>query len=331
MIPHSRPCTGSEEAAAAARVLHSGMLAQGAEVQAFEAECAEALGFAHAAAVNSGTAALHLALMAAGIPENSTVAMPSWVCAALPQAVTWLRARPVLCDIGPDYNLDPAAVPAGCNAVIVPHLFGARAAMPDHPLIIEDLAQRMDPGETPPPRTGAAAAITSFYATKLMTTGEGGMVLTDDEAMAEAVRDRRDYDNRDNFIPRCAYKMTDFQAAIGRVQLRRLPGFLERRREIAQHYNGTFQDLPFERPPGRDHRWFRYVIATPDRDKLEKHLARYGVTATRPVYRPLHHYSGGTFPHSEAAHQQSLSLPIYPALSDEDTRVIIDAVRAFYE
>lgn len=327
MIPHSAPDIGREEADAAERVLRSGHLAQGREVAAFERECAALVGRRHAVAVNSGTAALHLALVALGVEEGAPVAIPSYACAALLTALGLQRARPVLCDIGADYCLDPDAVPPGPGAAIAAHLFGNAGPLPREGRVIEDIAQSMG---GPTGRSGIAA-ITSFYATKLMTTGEGGMLFTDDDGMAECARDRRDYDNRDDGAQRYAYKMTDIQAAIGRVQLERLPGFLTRRRLLARRYSDAFAGLPLRLPAmTEDHVFFRYVVATDRRDALEAHLRARGVEAKRPVYRPAHHYLGGAYPRSEQAHRECLSLPLYPALVDEAAIRVIESVRSFF-
>ncbi|NIA14961.1 MAG: hypothetical protein GWP08_12875 [Nitrospiraceae bacterium] len=326
MIPHSKPSIGPEETAAAERVLRSGMLAQGPEVAAFEHECAEACGRRYGVAVSSGTAALHLALGACGVEEGEAVAVPSYACAALITAVQLQRARPVLCDVDDDFNLDPGEVPGDCPAAIVPHLFGATARIPAADLAIEDIAQSMGG------KTGRATrvAITSFYATKLMTTGEGGMVLTDDADVAEYARDRRDYDNRDDFKARHAYKMTDLQAAIGRVQLKRLPEFVERRRAIALRYDAAFANAPLRRPRTDAHVFFRYVIETDRRGELEAHLRAAAVDAKRPVYRPAHHYLGGQFPRSQAAHDRCLSLPIFPSMVDGEVEHVINSALAFF-
>jgi dTDP-4-amino-4,6-dideoxygalactose transaminase len=326
MIPHSAPTLGVCEEEAALRVLRSGQLAQGTEVEAFEQECAAALGRQYAVAVNSGTSALHLALGALGVPAMGAVAVPSYACAALITAVRLHGSQPVLCDNGSDFNLDPALVPSDVEAVIVPHLFGAAAELPAGHTVIEDIAQSMG-GDT---GRGSPVAIASFYATKLMTTGEGGMLLTDDAGMAEYARDRRDYDNREEFTVRYNYKMTDLQAAIGRVQLTRLPEFLSRRRAIAAQYEEGLKGLPLVLPGSDGHVFFRYVVATDRREELEAHLQRCGVDAKRPVHRPVHHYLGGEFPGAERAHQTCLSLPIYPSLVDADVPCVIDSVRSFY-
>jgi len=327
LIPHSKPFIGEEEIEAVSRVLRSGHLAQGAEVEAFEAECAALVGRLHGVAVSSGTAALQLALAVLGVGEGNAVAIPSYACAALSQAVCGRRATPVLRDSGADYNIESAAIPAGVHAAIVPHLFGARAKMPaGDGNVIEDIAQSIG---GPTGRSGVAS-VASFYATKLCTTGEGGMLLTDDASLAEAARNRRDYDNRDDFVERFACKMTDFQAALGRVQLRRLPGFIERRREIARQYDAAFSGLPVTSPEGRDHVYFRYVIGVRKREELEQHLRACGVEAKRPVYRPAHHYFGGSFPNAERAHAQALSLPIYPGLLPAEIQTVVESVTVFY-
>ncbi|MCP4640991.1 MAG: aminotransferase DegT [bacterium] len=327
IIAHSAPTLGPDEEAAALRVIQSGHLAQGAEVAAFEAECAEAFGRRHVVAVNSGTAALHLALSAVGVPQDAPVAIPSYVCAALATAIGLHGGRPVLCDNRDDGNLDPDAVPAESACVVVPHLFGAPAPLPDHPLVIEDTAQSMgnDTGRA------SIAAITSFYATKLITTGEGGMLLTDDEGVAGHARDRRDYDNRDSYIQRYNYKMTDLAAAIGRVQVRRLPEFVQRRRAIAAVYSEAFRDLPLALPEREGHVFFRYVVASDRRDALADHLAGCAVDAKRPVYRPMHHHLGGEFPGADKAHRTFLSLPIYPNLTDPQVAHVVESVRRFFD
>lgn len=326
MIAHSRPTIGRDELDAVAHILSSGHLAQGAEVEAFERECAEACGRQFGVAVSSGTAALHLALGALGVAPGERVGAPSYACAALVTAIKLQGADPCLCDIGEDYNLDAATLAPELSAVVAPHLFGAPAALPEG-TVVEDIAQSIGGA------TGRAGviAVTSFYATKLLTTGEGGMLLTDDEGMAEYVRDRRDYDNRDDGVQRYPYKMTDFQAAMGRVQLRRLPEFIARRKEIAAAYTQGLGPMPLRLPTAPGHVFFRYVIATDRRDELERHLAAAGIEAKRPVHRPAHHFLGGHFPRSQRAHDHCLSLPIYPTLIDDDVRRVIESVQRFFE
>jgi len=326
MIPHSKPTIGTEEMNAVSQVLYSGHLAQGTEVEAFEKDCAEMLGRKYGVAVNSGTAALHLAISALGVGRDEPVAAPSYGCAALITAIRLQQAAPRLCDIDGNYNLDPALVPPDCRAAIVPHLFGATAVMPATDRAVEDIAQSMGG----PTGRATRVAVTSFYATKLITTGEGGMLLTDDEAIAEHARDLREYDNRDNFVVRYPYKMTDVQAALGRVQIRRLPGFLERRRGIALEYNAEFAGLPLRLPNPNGHVFFRYVVETDRQDQFIQFLNARGIEAKRPVYRPAHHYLGGDFPNSQRAHEKCVSLPLYPAMTPADIRCVIDSVQKFF-
>ncbi|MBI2423970.1 MAG: DegT/DnrJ/EryC1/StrS family aminotransferase [Candidatus Hydrogenedentes bacterium] len=327
MIPHSQPTVGQEELAAVARVLASGLLAQGREVAAFEEECAAFVGRQFGVAVNSGTAALHLSLLCGGLGPGKRVILPAYSCAALLQAVTWTSATPCLVDCGDDYTIDPSELPTGADAAIAVHLFGATSHIPEAPFVIEDLAQSIGGA------TGRAghAAILSFYATKLLTTGEGGMVLTDDAGLAEEIRDRRDYDNRDDFKPRFAYKMTEMQAAMGRVQLQRLPAFLAERQRIAGEYSRALAGLPVKLPNLESRVCFRYVVATPEREALAAYLENEGVEAKRPIHRPLHHYTLDKCPKSEKAHMESLSLPVYPALSSHNLGFVIECVQRYFE
>ena len=302
-IPHSATTLGQEEADAAF------------------------VGRRFGVAVSSGTAALQLALRALDCGPGARVAQPSYACAALITATHQQRAEPVLCDAANEYNADGNALPDDCDAVIAVHLFGATASLPPHPRVIEDIAQSFGG----PTGCGGVVSVTSFYATKMMTTGEGGMLFTDDEGLADEARDLRDYDNRNDYRPRHAFKMTDIQAAMGRVQLQTLPEFLAQRRAIAEQYNEAFADLPLELPRGDDHIYFRYVVALDQRAALEMHLRSHGIDAKRPVYRPAHHYLGGDFPGAERAHRRCVSLPIYPGLATADIARVIAGVHNFFD
>jgi dTDP-4-amino-4,6-dideoxygalactose transaminase len=337
MIPHSKPTIGTEETAAVQRVMESGQLAQGREVQAFEEECGAFVGRKFAVAVSSGTAALHLVLAAFGVDSNTRVALPAYACASLATAVMLQGGVSYLCDVEADYNLAPKAIPDSIDISIVPHLFGKSAVLPASGRVIEDIAQSIG-GDT---GCGSIVSIGSFYATKMMTTGEGGMVFTDDEGLAEFVHDRRDYDNRDDLIQRFAYKMTDMQAAMGRIQLRKLPEWVKRRRELADRYLQGLTDLPVDLPDSDDHVFFRFVLGCDVQEALISSLQAAGIDAKRPVYQPAHagvangdkknkiegadHYPG-----AESAHTRGVSLPIYPLLNDDQAQKIIESVRAFY-
>jgi len=325
-IPHSATTLGPDESDAAARVIESGKVSQGVEVEAFEDECATFVGRRYGVAVSSGTAALQLALRVLDVGLGGRVAQPSYACAALITATHQQGAEPLLYDAAAEYNVDAELISAECDAAITVHLFGATSALPAHTRVIEDIAQSFG-GKT---GSGGVVSITSFYATKLMTTGEGGMLFTDDEALANEARDLRDYDNRDDYRPRYAFKMTDIQAAIGRVQLETLPEFLAQRKSIAERYHHAFNGLPMELPRQNDHVFFRYVVALDRRDALETHLQRSGVDAKRPVYRPAHHYLGGENPGADRAHRRCISLPIYPSLGASEVNRVIESTLRFF-
>ncbi len=340
MIPHSRPTIGKEEAEAAAKVIESGQLAQGAEVEEFEQEFARKLGVRYGAAVSSGTAALHVALLSLGVGPGDQVVIPSYVCTALLNAVHHAGAEPLLADIDPaTFNLDPEDVGARLTgktkAIIVPHLFGMAADM-DGLLslgvpVIEDCAQSagaMYKGVS----TGSlgAAAICSFYATKVLTTGEGGMVVSDSKELVDRARDLRSYDELDTYGVRYNYKMTDIQAAMGRVQLARLDDLIACRRAIAEKYQAAFRDLGLRLPatdPG--HIYYRYVIELEtDVDDLLPELKAEGIGCARPVFASLHRLLGlEGYPRTEDAWRQSLSIPIYPSLTDEEVDRVIGVLR----
>jgi len=341
-IPHSRPTLGEEELQAVAAVLRSGQVAQGEEVRRFEAALAASLGAAGAVAVSSGTAALHLALLSLNVGEGDEVAIPSFVCAALLQAVRHVRATPVLIDIRPEtYNMDvrdlARRLSSRTKAVIVPHMFGLPADVPEIAAlgvpVIEDCAQSLGSRLSGSP-TGSFGVLSvfSFYATKVICTGEGGMVAARDPDLLARIRDLRDYDEKDRDALRFNYKLTDLQAALGIVQLRRLPDLIARRRVIARRYDDLARECGLsgapECPADRERIDYRYVLRT---DRLEEILSAgqaAGIAYRRPVFKPLHHCLGlSGYPHAEAAFRSALSLPIYPSLSEEELGAILDHLR----
>lgn len=342
-VPHSRPTLGAAEAAAAQRVVLSGQVAQGPEVAAFEAEVARLMGRRHAVAVSSGTAALHLALRALGLGPGDEVLVPSYVCGAPVHAVAAVGARPVLCDIDPaTRNADPADAARRCTprcrAAIVPHMFGLPApvqAFADLGVpVIEDCAMCLGTQVGGAPVGGAGElAVCSFYATKVLTSGgEGGMVLTDSDALTDLVRAGREYDHLPASTPRYNYKMTEMAAAVGRVQVRRLPEFVRRRREIAGRYDAGLAATGLALPRCEEgHMYHRYVVAAEGgAGDLEAALSERGVVARRPVHAPLHRDLGlgdDQYPRAARAWTEDLSLPLYPSLSDTEADRVVSAVR----
>lgn len=323
-----------------ARVVRGGQLAQGPEVAGLERELAERLGVAAAAAVSSGSAALELALRALDVGAGHEVIVPTYACDAVYHAVTRCGATPVLADADPE-TLGLSAADAArrqttrTRAVIVVHPFGLAVDLADfHRLgvaLVEDCAQTL--GATVggrPVGSRGGLSVCSFYATKLLTTGEGGAVAGAAELVARA-RDTRDYDERAELTPRFNYKMTDMQAALGRGQLARLDTFIARRRALAARYRAALARAPRCRVPpdaGERHVYHRFVVAIDKPlDPVLAHLERRGVVARRPVFRPIHRALGlSGYPNAERLWAQCLSLPCYPLLSDGEADTVTTAL-----
>ncbi len=348
-IPHSRPTFGAAEEQAVRDVLRSGRLAQGPEVEQFERELGHWFQGLGGVAVSSGTVAIELALRALGVGEGDEVIMPSYVCAALWHATTRVGARPVLADIeGERFGLDPAAVrralTARTKALLVPHLFGLPAnvtaleqlGVP----IVEDCAQTLGALEAGRPvGTVGQVAVCSFYATKLLGAGEGGMVLSRDERLLAHVRRLRQYDEDEVLTTGASNcKMSDLHAAIARCQLTRLPDLLTRRRAIAARYREAWAGLPVQLPAvpaGCTHSYFRFVVTARDgradsdaAGLLMAQAARQGVQCRRPIFQPLHRYLGlEGFPETERAFRTALSVPLYPSLNDEEVHRVITCLQ----
>ncbi len=342
-IPHSRPALGEPEAKAVAEVVRGGWIAQGRQVEAFEQAMAKVTGQAQGVAVSSGTAALYLAFMALGIGSDDEVVFPSYVCTALWHAVRLTGATPVLVDIEPaTYQASPQAVARALTrrtkAVIIPHMFGLPVdvmTLKSHEIpIIEDCAQTLGVTVRGTPVGGSGElAICSFYATKLLTAGEGGMILGRDESLVGRVRAVRQYDQQDTLDQAFNYKMTDIQAALGLCQVARLESFLARRRTIAARYHEAVRQAgltPPWVPAGLEHGYFRYVVRLPNPvgPALERGR-RLGVGCQPPVYRPIHSYLGlSGFSETDAAWERALSIPLYPALTDHEVDRVVSALPA---
>jgi dTDP-4-amino-4,6-dideoxygalactose transaminase len=327
------------DAVRVARIVRSGQLAQGPEVAAFERELAARLRVEDVAVVSSGSAALELALRALDIGAGHEVIIPSYVCDALHHAVTRCGASPVLADADPTtltLSLDDAKRRLGprTGAIIVPHAFGLAVDLTGFVAlglpVIEDCAQALGAVvQGRPAGSQGTLAVCSFYATKLVTTGEGGAVAGP-ASLVGRVRDTRDYDEREDLAPRFNYKLTDVQAALGRGQLTQLGTFVARRRGIAARYRSRLARVPCR--PGDDagerHVYHRFVVTVdqplpPLIDALE---AR-GIAARRPVHRPIHRALGLTdYPEAERLWTTALSLPCYPTLTDAEVDTVAAAL-----
>jgi len=345
IIAHSKPSIEEEDVQAIATVVRSGQLCLGACVQQFERGMAAFVGVKGGVAVSSGTAALELALRALGVGPGDEVILPSYVCAAPWLATVRVGAEPRVVDIDPTtYAIDPGRasklLSARTKAIIVPHPFGLPADLTKLQTLgiplIEDCAQTLGATEAGRPVGSVGVmAICSFYATKLLCVGEGGMVLSQDSALLEKCQALRDYDEAPSLDAAAYnYKMTDVQAALGLSQLSRFRSFLERRASIAAAYQAGFAQtdliLPVV-PEGRTHIFYRYVVklgptGSPCRslDVILGRLEHRGIQCRRPVFRPLHRYLNlEDCPESEEASEAALSIPIYPSMTDEEvTRTI---------
>lgn len=339
MIPHSRPTIGHEEIKNVEKVLLSRHIACGNMVERFENNMARYIGVKGGVAVSSGTAALHLALLSLGISDGDEVIIPSYVCLALLNAITYCGARPVIVDIVPEtLNISfpdtSRALSKRTKAIIVPYIFGCPANIDEFfslgiP-VIEDCAQAI--GATyKGKRLGGFGmlGIFSFYATKVITTGEGGMVISNDLRLLHKVRDLREYDKKRQFRLRYNYKMTDIQAAIGITQLKKLPRFLKKRRAIAKIYRDSLKDIPVFTQPEDGHIFYRFIIMS--KKKAENIIAEFkknGIEAKKPVFMPIHRYLGlDGFNNTEEAMSRAISIPIYPSLSDREVSKIASITR----
>ncbi len=353
-VPATGVQLGEQERAAVERVLASGMLAQGPEVAAFEQEFAEHVGGRSCVAVNSGTSALVLALLALGIGRGDEVIVPSFSFAATANAVALTGARPVFADIEPrHFGLDPDAVAAAITprtaAVMPVHLYGHPAAMDRiteiaarHGLaVLEDAAQaHLASLDGRPVGTFGAAAAFSFYPTKNMTAGEGGLVACADESVARTIRLLRNQGMErryQNEVVGYNMRMTDLHAAIGRVQLRRLPGWTVDRRRNAEHLStalaapaaATGMSLP-QVATGAQPVWHQYTIRVAQRDEVLARLSERGVGCG--VYYPVPIHRLPAFgldlglPQTDRAAAEVLSLPVHPALSQEQLQHVVAAV-----
>jgi perosamine synthetase len=371
-IPIARPLLGTEEEDAVLRVLVSGQLAQGEHVAAFERRFAEVCRVREAVAVSSGTAALHLALLAHNIGPGDEVITSAFSFAATANAVLLAGATPVFVDIQRDtYTIDPALVEAALTprtkAIMPVHLYGHPCEMQRlgslaavHGLaIIEDACQAHAAAIDGKPVGSFGTGCFSFYATKNMTTGEGGMVTTDDPGVAERVRLLRSHGQQERYLHTTLgynLRMTEIQGALGLVQLERLELFTERRIANAAFLTerlGGSVHTPIAHP-GYRHVYHQYTIRVPEhREEWAMRLRSRGIgTAVhyplaihqQPFYRnhrgiwrcisdpekmSAERTTGDVrLPVTEMAAEQVLSLPVHPALSREDLSTIAREVRA---
>lgn len=358
MIPIARPAFGAEEEAAVLEVMRSGRFAQGERVAAFEGAFADATGARSAVATSSGTAALFLALLAHGVGPGDEVITSPLTFIATANAIVQTGARPVFADVDDTLNLDVESaarlVGPRTRAIVPVHLHGSPADLPGvtalarrHGLaIVQDACQAVGATVAGRPLGGYGTAVYSFYATKNLTTGEGGMITTDDPevARASAALRHQSYTDAPYVHDRPGYnlRLTELQAAIGLVQLGRLPAITERRRLIAAHYDAAVPAERLVRPAvhaGACHVYHQYTLRLPEpgvgagrRDGLRDALAGAGVATgvyypvpvhRQPAYRP---WAGTSCPQAERAAADMLSIPVHHALSDAEIEAVAAAL-----
>jgi dTDP-4-amino-4,6-dideoxygalactose transaminase len=341
IIPHSRPSIDQADIDAVSQVLSSGKIAQGEKVKEFENAVAHYVGRKFGVAVSSGTAALHLALLSLGIGPADEVIMPSYVCSSPYFATLHAGAVPKIADIElSNFNICADTVKprisSRTKAIIVPHMFGNPAEL--DPLlelrvpVIEDCAQSLG-AEYKSRRVGSLAELSvfSFYATKMITTGEGGMILTDDDETRAILVELRDYDKKALSPTKYNYKMTDLQASLGLSQLGKLPWFIEQRKRIASVYNAALSEHSIGLPSataGSRHVFYRYVVMLERMDQVKEKAHIDGIVCERPVFKPLHSdFAAVECPNSAKAHDHALSIPLYPGLSREEIDYILARLR----
>jgi perosamine synthetase len=373
-IPFHRASVGEEEVQAVSEVIRSGWLTMGPKTLQFEQEFAKYVRASNAVAVSSGTAALHLALEASGIRSGDEVLLPTTTFTATAEAVIYLGARPVLVDIDPvTMNLDPEdaalRITPKTKALIPVHLGGQpcnldqiqQLAHANGLRVIEDAAHAL-PSDYRGKRIGQISEFTcfSFYATKTLTTGEGGMVTTANPATAERMRLMRLHGIERDAWKRYRgngswryevleagfkYNLTDLQSAIGLVQLRKCDEMRQARKSIAQRYTEAFTLVDeLVVPPvctDRSTSWHLYVLRLQprsmrlDRDSFVRLLNERGVGCSvhfiplhlQPYYQNAYGYRAGDFPSAEQQYSACFSLPIFPGMTDEEIQHVIRAVR----
>jgi dTDP-4-amino-4,6-dideoxygalactose transaminase len=377
-VPFHRAAVGDEEIAAVSQVIRSGWLTMGPKTIAFEKRFAAYVGARHAIAVCSGTAALHLALDASAIQPRDEVLIPTMTFTATGEVVKYLGARPVLVDIDRrTMNIDvrdvARKITPRTRAIIPVHLGGQPCDMDEiHSLarrhnlhVIEDAAHAL-PSKYQGRMIGSISEFTafSFYATKTLTTGEGGMITTDNDEHAARLRLMRLHGIAGDAWKRYGkngtwryavveagykYNLTDLQSALGLVQLAKSDAMNEARRRIAERYTAAFSKIPIlETPrvePDRESSWHLYILRLHlgrmklDRDAFVDGLRQRGVGTSvhfiplnlHPFYQRTYGYRRGDCPFAEAEFERCLSIPIYPGMSDSEVEYVIDSVTEMAE
>ncbi len=342
------------------RVISEAAFSSGPFVAAFEQEFARHIGCRHVVCVNSGTSALHLALLAMQLPEGAEVITTPMSFVATCWGISYCGLKPVFVDIDPrtgliDLERVAAAVTPRTRVLLPVHLYGnavdprrLREVADAHGLrVLEDAAQAHGTlhGGRHVGHSFASGAFSFYPGKSLGGYGEGGALVTDDDSTAAAARRLRDHGSSVRYHHEelgFNYRMDGIQAAVLSVKLRRLEEWILRRREIARQYDEAFRDLSLRLPvqaDGARHSYHLYVIGTPARDALAEHLQQRGVGTARHYPVPLHlqkayaflGHKPGDFPHAERHAAECLSLPMFPEMTQQEISSVIGAVRSFHE
>jgi len=351
-IPFAVPYITKEDVKAVAETIRRTQLSQGPKVEEFERAFAKYLGVKYAVAVFNCTVALHVALAALGIGQGDEIIVPPFTFIATANAVVYQNAKPVFADIdSKTYNIDPnqvkKAITSKTKAIIPVHYGGHPAEMDEimeiaekHDLtVIEDAAEAHG-AEYKGKKAGNLAHIAcfSFYPNKSMTTGEGGMIVTNDAKLAETMKLLRSHGQDYRYhhvLLGYNYRMTELQAALGVVQLKRLDKIVNCKQKLARYYTEQLSETAGLEPPYVSphvkHGYFLYTIRVKKRDQVQTQLEKSGIETRvcfpsvhlQPIYRQLYGYKGGEYPVSEKASDTVLSIPIHYSVSTDDQEYIV--------
>jgi dTDP-4-amino-4,6-dideoxygalactose transaminase len=359
MIPNAMVLLGKEEEERVLEVLRSGMLASGVYVREFEQQFKDYHNSRQAIATSSGTTALHVMLQALNIGPGDRVITTPFSFAATANAILYTGATPVFADIDPlTYTISPLSLEnrlkeQNAKAILVVHLFGMPADMAEiaaiaekyRCILVEDCAQAHGAvyhGQKA--GTFGKAAAFSFYPTKNMTSGEGGMVLTDDEDLGETVRILVNQGQRKRYCHEMLgynYRMTNIHAAIGLEQLKKLDGYNDRRSKNANFYNQALVNPEIKKPVAlsdRSHVYHQYTLQVKNREKFTAYLESCGIgygihypslIPAQPAYKNVPGCSGN-WPVARQLAERCVSIPVHPGLSQTDLETIRDAVNHYH-
>lgn len=344
MIEHSNTTLGIAEKHALCKVIDHNYISEGKQVLSFEKELSSYIGTKGGIATSTGTLALHLALSALDLKKSDAVIIPAYTCRSVLNAVLYSGLKPVICDVNPEnYNISFSKAKKLVNkktkAIIIPHMFGCPVNIEEFKklklFIIEDCAHSIGSmfNKKHVGSTGHLS-IFSFEGTKYITTGEGGMVSTNSNKLLNKLRKLKEPDSQD-FLTKYTYRMTDLQASIGRVQLKKLESFIRKRRAIAKIYDKEFKGLTVALPKNivnARHIYQRYMIQIQGNIySFMRQCLKKGIKVKQPV-KPyaLYKYLGlpaKDFPNTEYIMRSAVSIPIYPSLTNKQITFITSTVK----